>query len=88
MEVILEAVLEFFMECAVNLPKRKWVKTVLFLFITQFFSAVLIWMTVDVWQYGLFGFIFCLLLIVLWIGLTLYAAVIGHKRNLNKDQEQ
>lgn len=85
MEVILEAVLEFFMKCAVNLPKKKWGKTVLFLVITQFFSAVLIWMTVDVWQYGLVGFILCLLLVVLWMGLTLFAAVCGHKRNWNID---
>ena len=80
-EFIFEVVLEGIFAVTVENPEVKTrVKTAVFLLITQFFTGLLTWITVDAWRQNNDGWIVTCIFAILWgIGM-LIAAIYGHKK--------
>lgn len=81
-EFILEVILEGIFGLTVKNPKAKtWVKTAVFLIISQLLTAALAWLTVDVWKAGNDGWIVVAIIAAVWSIGALIGAFYGHKRN-------
>lgn len=80
-EFIFEIVLEGIFGLTVENPNLKtWIKTTVFIVVSQFFTAVLVWMAIDVWRSDNNGWIIYTVIAAAWGIGTLIAAVYGHKR--------
>lgn len=79
----MEQILEILMEAAMDLPKKKWVKTMLFVMVTQLFTAFCAWIMVTspIQAPNSLVDIISWIVLFVWSFGMLALAVIGHKHN-------